>query len=73
MKATHPYLVEFNRFMDWFKSTYPDLYENYKKNFDLPLKRGGKITVNNHYQISEENRQRLIEIAKNYYHRADGT
>ena len=71
MKPTHPYLVEYNRFMDWFQTIHPALFDKYKKNFDLPLKRGGKVTVNNHYQINETDRQKLIEIAKHFYQQAN--
>ena len=66
MHPHHICLQDYQKFLSWFKENYPELYTRYTKNFDHPVKKGGKVTVNN-ASISFAERSRLIEIAKLYY------
>ena len=63
----HPFNLELTKFFIWLQQHHPVEAEKYSANFDRPVKKGGKITVNNSFNISYEWRQHLIAIVRAYY------
>jgi hypothetical protein len=61
------YLKELNKFLAWFKAIHPGLFEKYKHNIDMPLTRGGRVNINNSFDITTASRQLLLCIVEDYY------
>jgi hypothetical protein len=58
---------ELPAFMTWLREHHPDVFQKYHANFGVPDKEGGGITVNKNNQISTDQFDALVKIAKSYY------
>jgi len=63
----HPYLKEYEMFMDHFHTNYPELYFKYCKNITIGCSENHKVSVNNNFDITLEAHAMLIIIATDYY------
>jgi len=69
MDIYHPYLVDYLRFMVYFKQTYPALCHSYKDCIQMPISENRLVTLNNNCHIPSGIRIVLNQIIANYYNR----
>jgi hypothetical protein len=53
-------------FIDWMKNKYPQILKNYHNNFNVPKNVDEGISVNNRFNISQEEFDMLDKIAHGY-------
>jgi hypothetical protein len=57
---------EYVNFLKWFREHHLEL-SKYERNFSVPFKEGGGVSVLNSYKISQEEFDMLIKIGNEYY------
>ncbi len=68
--ALSPKIQEYYEFIHWFQNTYPDLYTNYWRNFDMPLD-GEGVRVNLEHGITVDTHKMLLQKAWEFYNQKD--
>jgi len=67
MKVFHPAVREYEKFMESFKTIYPELYDKYNINIDMDSRTCGNIKVGDNGAIGSIARGILTQIIKEYY------
>jgi hypothetical protein len=54
-------------FMDWMKDNHPQILKKFRNNFNVPKNVEEGISVNNRFNISQDEFDMLDKIAHSYY------
>jgi hypothetical protein len=60
-------LKEYDRFMKWFNAEHPALHDKYARNVSIPFMEGGRVSVNNYFNISQAEFDILTHVASSFY------
>ena len=69
MDIYHPYLIDYLKFMVYFKQGYPALCHKYKECIEMPMTGNGLVTLNSNCNFPDGVHMTLSQIIAGYYMR----